>query len=138
MKFFDLKDISERYMDLLNPSTPEKMLKIGEVGGLAPGQRVIDFGCGFGEVLVLWAERFGISGVGIDVRPYACERARRRVAERGLADRIEIACGNAAEYPFAPGRVGLWRPASGHRSSGAAGARRFRRCAALSAPAAGS
>ena len=102
MKFLDLKNISEQYMDLLNPTTPEKLIRAGEIAGLEPGDRVIDFGCGFAETLILWAERFGISGVGIDVRPYACERAERRIAERGLSERLEIACGNGAEYTFPP------------------------------------
>jgi SAM-dependent methyltransferase len=100
MEFLELKDISERYMELVNPSTPEKVQTVGQMAGLRPGSRVIDFGCGFGEALVLWAERFGISGIGIDVRQHACERAQKKVVERGLAERIQIVCGNAADYPF--------------------------------------
>jgi len=30
MEFFDLKNISERYMELINPVTPEKILTIGK------------------------------------------------------------------------------------------------------------
>jgi SAM-dependent methyltransferase len=103
MDFFDLVNISERYMELVNPSTPEKVLKIGEVLGLEEGSRVIDFGCGYGEVLALWAERFGISGMGIEIREHACDRANAKMVKRGLADRIEIICANAAEYPFEQG-----------------------------------
>ena len=44
MNFLDLKDISERYMELVNPICAEKLLRIGQVMGLRPGQRVIDFG----------------------------------------------------------------------------------------------
>ena len=100
MNLSDLKNISERYMELINPTSPEKILLAGRILGLAPSQKVIDFGCGFGEVLRLWAEQFGISGLGIDLRPYACERARQKMASHGLAERIEIACGEAREYPF--------------------------------------
>lgn len=100
MQFLDLKDISERYMELVNPSSPEKVLAIGRVLGLRPGQPVIDFGCGYGEMLALWAEHYGIQGIGIDIRPHACERARRKMQERGFADRIQIICMNAANYPF--------------------------------------
>ena len=100
MKFFDLVNISERYMDLINPSTPEKTLKIGDILGLKEGWRVVDCGCGFGEALALWAEEFGICGLGVDVREYACERARQKMAERGLVNRIEIVCANAAEYDY--------------------------------------
>ncbi len=102
MNFLELKNISEQYMDLLNPTTPEKLIKAGAITGLKTGDRIIDFGTGFAEPLILWAEHFGISGVGIDLRPYACERARKRVAERNLSDRIEIVCGDAAKYEFTP------------------------------------
>jgi SAM-dependent methyltransferase len=102
LNFFDLVNISERYMELLNPSTPEKMMAVGRVLRLPEGGRVIDFGCGFGEQLALWGQAFGISGVGIDIRPYAAERAARKLATRGLSDRIEIVCANAAEYVYAP------------------------------------
>ena len=100
MNFFDLKNIAERYMELLNPTSPEKIIKVGQVVGLKPGSKVIDFGCGFGEVLELWAKEFGISGVGIDIRPYAWERAWNKMVGHGLSERIEIICGDAAEYEF--------------------------------------
>lgn len=103
MQFFDLVDISERYMELINPSTPEKILTIGRACGMRPGTRVIEFGAGYGEPLVLWAERYGISGVGVEVRPNACERARRKIADRGLGDRLEIVCQDGAAYRFEPG-----------------------------------
>jgi SAM-dependent methyltransferase len=98
--FFDLKNISERYLELLNPTTPEKMLDIGNVVGLGKNSRVIDFGCGFGETLALWASNFGVSGIGIDIREYACERARKKMKEHGISDRVQILCLNAAEYRF--------------------------------------
>jgi SAM-dependent methyltransferase len=101
MKFFDLVNISERTMELVNPSSPEKIIKLGKVLGMGEGSRVIDFGCGFAEPLVLWAQKFGITGIGIDVREYACGRARKKIAAAGLENRIEIVCGNAAEYEFA-------------------------------------
>jgi len=102
MDFLELKNISEQYMHLLNPTTPEKLLKAGEIAGLKAGSRVMDFGTGFAEPLILWAERFGISGIGIDLRPYACERAEKKIAAHGLTDRLKIVCGDAAKYEFVP------------------------------------
>lgn len=101
-RFFDLKDIAEREAFLLNPTTPEKVLVAGRGAGLKAGARVIDFGCGFGAALALWGEQFGVGGVGIDVRPSACERARRHLAKRGLDERIAIVCGDAAAHAFEP------------------------------------
>jgi ubiquinone/menaquinone biosynthesis C-methylase UbiE len=100
MNFLELKNISEQYMDLINPTSPEKIIKAGLVAGLKPGDRVIDFGTGFAEPLILWAERFGISGVGIDIRPYACQRAREKISRLALSDRLEIVCMDGSKYEF--------------------------------------
>ena len=102
MNFLDLKDISEQNMDLINPTSVEKVLTVGKLLNLRAGQRVLDFGCGFGEMLALWGEQYGISGVGIDIRPYACQRARQKMLENGLTERITIVCGSGIEYQFAP------------------------------------
>jgi SAM-dependent methyltransferase len=104
MDFFDFFNISERYLELLNPTSTSKILTVGQMLGLKPGSRIIDFGCGNGEVLALWAEKFGISGVGIDVREHACQRARQKMKHKGLSDRIEIVCASGSEYRFEPHR----------------------------------
>ncbi len=56
--------------------------------GLAPGMRVLDLGCGTGDVAFLAAELVGPEGavVGVDVAPGVLETARRRLGERGLAN----------------------------------------------------
>lgn len=102
MEFLDLKDIAERDIELVNPISPEKILIIGRFAGMAAGKTLIDFGCGYAEPLVLWAENFGISGMGIDIRQAAVRRARVKIAERGLADRLQIVHGSGAEYTFEP------------------------------------
>jgi cyclopropane fatty-acyl-phospholipid synthase-like methyltransferase len=103
MNFLDLKDIAERYLEILNPISPEKILTIGRMAGMAPGKTLIDFGCGVAEPLILWAERFGVSGVGIDVRQQAIERAQAKIVRRELADRLQVVQGKGAEYGFEPG-----------------------------------
>lgn len=100
MDFFNLMSISHQYMELLNPSTTEKIIKLGQVLRLKEGSRIIDFGCGCAEPLALWAEKFGIVGTGIDISEDFCDRARKKLAARGLSDRIEIVCGGGADYVF--------------------------------------
>jgi SAM-dependent methyltransferase len=103
MNFLELKDIAEVDIELINPTTPEKILTIGRVAGMAPGKTLIDYGCGYAEPLVLWAESFGISGVGIDIRQQSVERARRKIAGRGLSERLQIVHGPGANYECQPG-----------------------------------
>ena len=103
MEFFELINIAARYMEIENPISREKILLFGKHLRLQPGSRVIDFGCGYGEALVLWAEAYGISGVGVDVRPHACARAIMKAAEHDLTERIEIVCARGDEYAFEEG-----------------------------------
>ncbi|MGB9521364.1 MAG: SAM-dependent methyltransferase [Anaerolineales bacterium] len=92
----------KRYLNLLNPTTPEKLLAAGRMAGMKPSCHIIDFGSGYAEPLILWAKTFGISGVGIEFRPAACERARQRLKSQGLEKDIEIVCGDAVQYTFDP------------------------------------
>ena len=103
MEFLDIMSISHRYMEILNPSTPEKIIKLGKLLKLKKGNRVIDFGCGCAGPLTLWAEEFGITGIGIDISEDFCDRARQKLASKGLSDRIEIVCSNGADYVFEEG-----------------------------------
>jgi SAM-dependent methyltransferase len=54
--------------------------------GIGPGQRVLDLGCGAGDVSLLAADLVGPSGqvVGVDRAPEAVATARRRAAAAGL------------------------------------------------------
>jgi len=100
MNFFDFVDISEKYLELINPFTAEKILTIGEYLGLKEDSLVIDFGSGNAEVLALWGKYLGISGIGIDIREHACNRARKKLEEMGFGSRIQIECKDASKYEF--------------------------------------
>jgi cyclopropane-fatty-acyl-phospholipid synthase len=58
--------------------------------GLEPGQRVLDVGCGWGSFVMHAASRHGVEAVGITLSEPQAELARRRVAEAGLEDKVEI------------------------------------------------
>lgn len=98
MEFFELMDISHKYLEILNPSSHEKILAVGDVLNLGVDSRVIDFGCGKGELLTFWAEQFGISGTGVDISQQFCEKARKKIRERKLDKHIKIVLANGSEY----------------------------------------
>ena len=57
---------------------------------LQPGQRVLDVGCGWGSFAMHAAENHGVNVVGITLSEPQAALARKRVEERGLADRVKI------------------------------------------------
>ena len=57
---------------------------------LRPGQRLLDIGCGWGALVLHAARDYGVRAVGITLSQKQCELATRRVAEAGLAERVEI------------------------------------------------
>ncbi|MCS6803252.1 MAG: class I SAM-dependent methyltransferase [Chloroflexota bacterium] len=66
---------------------------------------IVDVGFGFGEQDVLWARRFGLTILGLNLTPAQIARASaRRLAER-LADRIHYARATATALPVAAGSV---------------------------------
>ncbi len=57
---------------------------------LEPGKRLLDVGCGWGSMVLHAAREYGVSAVGITLSEEQAAYARKRVADAGLADRIEI------------------------------------------------
>jgi cyclopropane-fatty-acyl-phospholipid synthase len=57
---------------------------------LKADERVLDVGCGWGGFVLHAARHHGVRAVGITLSPSQAELARRRVAEAGLEDRVEI------------------------------------------------
>jgi cyclopropane fatty-acyl-phospholipid synthase-like methyltransferase len=90
-------------MELLDPTSPEKIIQLGKLLKLKKGSRVIDFGCGCAEALTLWAEKFGVTGVGIDISKDFCDRAKDKLAKKGLSGQIEIVCSSGSDYAFEEG-----------------------------------
>ena len=61
-------------------------------GGLAPGMRVLDLGCGMGDVSLLAADLVGPQGsvLGVDRDPQALARARDRAREKSCAGYVNF------------------------------------------------
>jgi cyclopropane-fatty-acyl-phospholipid synthase len=58
--------------------------------GLQPGMRVLDVGCGWGSFALHAAQRYGVDVVGVTLSNEQAGLARKRVADAGLTDRVEI------------------------------------------------
>jgi cyclopropane-fatty-acyl-phospholipid synthase len=58
--------------------------------GLQPGMRVLDVGCGWGSFALHAAQNYGVSVVGVTLSSEQALMARKRAAEAGLTERIDI------------------------------------------------
>jgi SAM-dependent methyltransferase len=97
MRFFDILDIGEADLDILSPVSGEQLIKVGKYLDLTEQSRIIDFGCGKGELLALWGQHFGISGLGIEIRKSCVAHASQRIARANLSDRISVIEGKATD-----------------------------------------
>jgi cyclopropane-fatty-acyl-phospholipid synthase len=57
---------------------------------VAPGDRLLDVGSGWGGLIIRAAERFGVTAHGITISHAQYEETRRRIAERNLGDRVTV------------------------------------------------
>ncbi len=71
------------------------------LAGIRPGDRVLDVGCGTGDLTLAAAAQAGPSGevVGSDASPEMIQVARRKAAGRGLPVRFELAPVEALPFP---------------------------------------
>ncbi len=82
--------IFSRGAKTLEEAQEEKLETVARKLELKPGDRVLDVGCGWGSFPLWAATRHGASVVGITLSPPQAEKARRRAADAGVADRVEI------------------------------------------------
>ena len=81
-----------------NPFREEQLAILGQAIRLRPEQRVLDLGCGSGEMLCTWAREHTITGHGVDLSSVFLAAARARAAELAVAERVTFEHGDAAGY----------------------------------------
>jgi cyclopropane-fatty-acyl-phospholipid synthase len=76
--------------DTLEAAQERKLETICRKLTLAPGERLLDVGCGWGSLLLHAAQNYGVEGVGVTLSDAQAELARARIARAGLSERVEI------------------------------------------------
>ncbi len=69
---------------------------------LAPGQRLLDIGCGWGALAIHAARHYGVHVVGVTLSSGQFELATRHVREAGLEGRVEIRLQDYRDIPVDP------------------------------------
>ncbi|MFC6344540.1 class I SAM-dependent methyltransferase, partial [Nocardioides hankookensis] len=67
--------------------------------GLQPGMRMLDVGCGWGSLSLHAAEHFGVTVTGVTIASEQKAFIDKRIADRGLTDRVEIRVQDYREIP---------------------------------------
>jgi len=78
-KYYDI--IHQRH-SVMNPLDETKLERLYDLLEMKPNARVIDIGCGKGEMLIRLAEKYNIKGLGIDKSPYCVREAEKRKGQR--------------------------------------------------------
>jgi cyclopropane fatty-acyl-phospholipid synthase-like methyltransferase len=74
---------------------------VAETAGVGPGSEVVDVGFGFADQDMLWLERLSPARItGLNITASQVRLARERVAQRGMADRIELLEASATNMPL--------------------------------------
>ena len=77
--------------------------RILAAANIGPQDRVLDLGCGIGNILIALAERIAFTRppIGVDVSPALIDLGRGEIRKAGLDQKIELRVAPASRLPFA-------------------------------------
>ncbi|MFN2468408.1 MAG: class I SAM-dependent methyltransferase [Gaiellaceae bacterium] len=90
--------VFERPGEPLEEAQRTKYRRICEHLRLSPADRVLEIGCGWGGFAIQAAKEYGARVTGLTISASQAELARRRVAEAGVSDLVEIVLADYREH----------------------------------------
>jgi cyclopropane-fatty-acyl-phospholipid synthase len=79
-----------QWTNSLDQAQHDKMEMICRKLRLEPGDRMLDIGCGWGELICHAAQNYGVKAHGITLSQQQHDYAKQRIAELGLTDRVSV------------------------------------------------
>jgi len=76
--------------DSIDAAQEQKREHVCRKARLAPGETLLDIGCGWGGLLIYAAQHHGISGVGVTLSKEQAAFGNMRIKEAGLSNRIHV------------------------------------------------
>jgi SAM-dependent methyltransferase len=90
--------ISRDYIPRVASQLSKTSAEFFKLSGLSTGHTILDLGCGDGSVLRETVKTCpGASAIGIDINPHTLEMGKRKNAEAGLQDQIELKVGDVMD-----------------------------------------
>ena len=68
---------------------------------LKPGDRFVDFGCGWGGLMIHAARKYGVEAVGVTLSESQAKWAEREIAAAGLSDRVRVELADYRQFQAA-------------------------------------
>jgi ubiquinone/menaquinone biosynthesis C-methylase UbiE len=76
---------------------------LGQAGGLKPGVRALDVGCGFGDEVIFWAREFQPDHIlAIEINPIRVGAGQEWARALGLSERVQFREGSAVALDLGP------------------------------------
>ena len=85
--------------DTLDAAQVQKLDHICRKLRLAPGERFLDIGCGWGSLVFRAAERYGVEATGITLSKNQYDHVRAEIAARGLEGRVRVELADYVDLP---------------------------------------
>lgn len=85
--------------DSLDTAQLQKLDHICRKLRLAPGQRLLDIGCGWGGLLFHAAQTYGVNATGITLSQNQFDHVQREIAARGLVGRVHVELRDYLDLP---------------------------------------
>lgn len=103
---FAIQTSAQENLDVPYVPTPkevvEGMLNLAKV---TKNDVVYDLGCGDGRIVITAAEKYGATGIGVDLNPVRIEEARENAKEAGVTKKVTFHEGNLFDFDFSKASV---------------------------------
>jgi SAM-dependent methyltransferase len=89
---------------VIHPGGRRATEELLSLAALAPGQEVLDIGCGAGTTAIEMATRFGVTVTAADISPDMTDRATANGRRAGVAHRLSVENADICALPYEDGR----------------------------------
>ncbi|MBD0357516.1 MAG: class I SAM-dependent methyltransferase [Rubrobacter sp.] len=102
MHFTKFFSVVERDLEILNPTSHDKLMLLADYCDIRDGARVLDVGSGKGYMLRQWAKRWRIEGIGLEINSSFVAQSRSRASAEGVGETVTFVEGDAKDFVADP------------------------------------